>query len=394
MHEGKPNRMRSAGGLLLLALQAEPAAVPPDPVREGRAARIARTSAAIEAQAQAVDAFGHADEFAAALARIRDEAGGEKWFTLPSRGGPQNGPKGGRSEGALLLTTINTWLGWNRPAEGRQLPGALDLELDGHPCQAIADLSRQVTAHGIEFLFVCFPTRVECYPELVLPGLADSADAKPPFRGLVGQNPRFLLELANAGVEVVDLTTPFVEQRFDADEKRALLYHRGNLHWTPRAAELAAKLVADRIAEMPWFKPGPYRDGQAFDVRRRDAQFQADGGGQAPGMEPETVGLNCVQMKSSPLTKDDKRRGPIVLLGDSFTDFHREYGAAFHDQLFRFTGWPIDLVAPPGGGELACRDALRRRADGLANKMVVIWLLQEAALAPSTQFRKVDLFPE
>ena len=63
-----------------------------------------------------------------------------------------------------------------------------------------------------------------------------------------------------------------------------------------------------------------------------------------------------------------------------------------HDQLFRLTGWPIDVLSPPGGGELQCREMLKRRGEGLAEKKVVIWLMQEAALQPSGEFRPIEIF--
>ncbi len=360
----------------------------PTDVATLRAARVEADRATLAASHAAVEAFGHDDEFAAALAAVREQAHGDKWWPV--------------ADGKVSMVTVERWLTWNRPATGRTLPTALDFELDGHPYAAITDLSRQLHDHGIEFVYVSFPTRLQLDPALVVPGLATPraidagapADAGAPFHGMVAAQTRFLQALSEAGVEVIDLAPEFAAC-FDAgasDPRRQFLYHRFNMHWTPRAIELAAQRVAQRLAQMPWFKPGPYQEGRAFAVRRRPFEFNAEGNGQAPGAVPEPIAVNSIQPLGPPLQKETKQHGPIVLLGDSFADFHKEYNAAFHDQLFRFTGWPIDVLAPAGGAELQCRDKLRRRGDGLAGKKVVIWLMQEAALAPSPQFKPVALF--
>ncbi len=369
---------------------------PPADAAALRAARVAKDRAALEAESAAIDAFGHQAEFQAALERIHEQLPGGKWWPV--------------ADGAISMVTVENWLTWNRPAAGRTLPVALDLELDHHPFAAITDLSRQLHDHGIEFLFVCFPTRVQIDPALVVPGLAtplvaaiaapDAAPpvggdgAPPPFHGMVAVNTRFLLELSKAGVEVLNLAPQFVAERDGSadDPRRRLLYHRWNMHWSPRGAELAAKAIADRLAAMPWFKPGPYKEGRAFQVKRRDFPFQAEGNGQMPGAPPEKMAANGIQPLGPPLQKETKLHGPIVLLGDSFAQFHTDYSAAIFDQLFRFTGYPIDVIAPSGGAELACREALRRRGDGLAGKQVVIWLMQEAALVVAPDFRPVELF--
>ena len=357
---------------------------PADPFREAHARRVARETAALEAELAAVTAFGHDDEFAAALDAISGAIRGAGWWKT--------------DDGMLPPSSIDHWLVWNRPQHGRKLPTAIDVEVEGHPYAAIVDLARQLDAHGIEFLFVCFPTRAQCYPEVVVPGLdtnPDPASGRPPFRGIVEANTRFLLELSKAGVEVVNLAPVFVDHRIDeADPKRRLLYLQSNVHWAPRGAELAAKTVAGRVAEQPWFKPGAYKEGRSFDITRREISFHGGGSAQAPDAPPEPLAMNRVKMRGPPLQRDAARHAPIVLLGDSFAWFHQDLQSSFWDHLFRYTGYAIDLIAPAGGTEFSCRDALRRRGDGLRDKKLVIWLVQEAALLPSDEFVPIDLFPK
>ena len=87
----------------------------------------------------------------------------------------------------------------------------------------------------------------------------------------------------------------------------------------------------------------------------------------------------------------EKQASPITLLGDSFATFHDDWNAGFGAHLEQFTTWPIDLIAPDGGAEVACRDALARRKDPLKGKQVVMWLLQEPNLRLMQQFRPVEI---
>lgn len=383
---------REAAAVQAAAVQAAPEAADHAPM--SRAERLAADRARLAADLAAVEAFGHDDAFCAALQDVRAKANGEKWWPV--------------ADGKVSLVTVEHWLDWNRPAAGRALPAALDLELPGHPFTALADLSRQLHDHGIEFLYVSFPTRLQLDPALVVPGLATpraaaagaaegadgAVEGTPLFRGMVAAQTRFLQALNEAGVEVLDLAPEFaaLHDAGEDDPRRRFLYHRFNMHWTPRAIELAAQRTAERLAQMEWWKPGPYQEGKAFAVRRRVFEFMAEGNGHAPDATPEPIAVNSIAPLGPPLQKEAKQRGPIVLLGDSFADFHKEYSAAFHDQLFRFTGWPIDAIVPAGGAELQCREKLRRRGDGLAGKKVVIWLMQEAALVVSPQWKPVALF--
>lgn len=353
-----------------------------DPFGVVRTARLDADRVALERELAAIRAFGQQEPFRAVLERIRVDANGRKWW-----------PVGGAGDGAVSLVTVEQWLDWSAPRPGRDVPWATEIGAAEHPGGAIVDLARQLNARGIEFVYVSFPTRIELDPALVAPELATVGA---PFRGMGEANARFLLELVAAGVEVVNLAPDFVEQRdlgaAEEHARRRLLYHRWNMHWTPRAIELAAQRIGERLAAQPWFRPGPYKEGKAFTLRRKSFDFMAEGNGQAPDSLPEPMALNAVQMIGTPLKKETKQASPIVLLGDSFANMHKDYGAAIHDHLFRVTGWPIDVIAPPGGAELQCRETLRRRGDGLAGKKVVLWLMQDAALLASPQFRPVALF--
>ena len=352
------------------AAPAAPSAAPSP--AELRAARLAAQSQELERSLAAVRAFGHGDELMAAVKKLLVAAGDSKWIPV--------------SDGSLPQVTAQRYVEWCDPLSHRTEPVAVDFELPGHPGPVIVDLARQLREHGVEFLCVTFPSRLQLYPELVI-------DVKPDekFAGMVEANTRFLQELVRQGVEVVDLAPAFAAARHVPGDDSDLLYLRSNLHWTPRGAELAAKVVAERVRALPWFRPGIWQEGKFFDVKPRKFTFKSDFAGQAPDAKNESVVADVVKPRTGAPNRVEKLESPIVLLGDSFATFHDDWNAGFGAHLERFTTWPIDLIAPDGGAEIACRNALARRPDPLKGKQVVIGLLQEPNLRLMQQFKPVEI---
>ena len=375
-----------------IALQEAPTApaVPP-PVATvtvdraaARLARIEREKAALATELVAIEKHGRVPEFRAALEELEKkyseiEIGKERWAPFGERG-------------FIPMLSVDRALEWGRPARGREPELAVDFAVEGHPGPVIVDLVRQLEGQGVEFLLVLFPSRIQLEPELVLPDDPKSAEAAP-FHGMVGPTNRFLAELAAQGVEIVDLAPPFVAAR-DVELPDGCargLYLSRNQHWTPRAAELAAKVVADRIREMPCFTPGPVTEGNQFTLFPHAIDFGSTAGGQAPDSTPEHLWMNAVRPKGKPISPAAKRDSPIVVFGDSFADFYDPQSASFADQLTRFTGHPIDLIAPKGGAESQCRDAFARRHKPLRGKQVVIWLMQVGNLRPLPAYHAIDV---
>src|SRR5215212_1269357 len=75
------------------------------------------------------------------------------------------------------------------------------------PLPAILDFQQQLKARGIELLVVPVPPKAAVYPEKIVPGY--NAAANDPAAVLH----RFYQELTAAGVDVLDMTTTFVENR-------------------------------------------------------------------------------------------------------------------------------------------------------------------------------------
>ncbi|MBL8840656.1 MAG: hypothetical protein JNL90_03900 [Planctomycetes bacterium] len=414
--------MVAAGSTLLPALLAlalataqEPPAAPPAASSAGalppaaplvgkpveREQRLALQRAALDATIARAAAFGHIDEFAAALRALKakpiepvagDEAANETddWRNC--------------ARGWLPRMAIDHWLAWHLPAPDKRVPRAIDFDFPNHPYHAIVDLAKQLHAHDIEFVLVLFPSRLQLYPELVDAAFdparlgeseaARAAGGAAAFPGMVGATAQFLRALNEAGVETLDLAPPFVAARADGGPELGEIYLQRNKHWTPRAAELAARLVAERLSEQAWFVPGSSIEGKVFEVMRRKVDIGGAAGGQAPDTTPEKLALHQVRQLGARVNPAEVRGSPIVLLGDSFARFYSDHGASFGDQLRRFTGHPIDALTPMGGGELQCREQLARRDDRMRGKKVVVWLLQEDNLLPNAQWKKVALFDE
>src|SRR3954470_885985 len=104
--------------------------------------------------------------------------------------------------GELRLLSLGKFWG----EEARQGSRAHKPELAA-PVPAILDFHEQLKARGIELLLVPVPPKAAVYPENIVAGY--NAAAKDPAPVLH----RFYQELSAAGVDVLDLTATFVQNR-------------------------------------------------------------------------------------------------------------------------------------------------------------------------------------
>lgn len=367
-----------AAGAAGAAGEDDPAPVEPRLAREERLAGQRRR---LDATLAACEALGPIEPFGAALRRLQQEHGEfvdgkERWAPV--------------ARGWLPLMAVDHFVDWHLPGGPRDLPRALDFDHDGHPFHAIVDLARQLNDHGIDFVLVTFPSRLQLYPELVLPDLEGKLGEG--FAGVVASHARFLRALNEAGVETLDLAPHFAAARAPVADDGGEIYLQRNKHWTPRASQLAARVAADHVRSLPWFEPGPVQEGKDYEVIERNSPFSSTAGGQAPDTTPEKLRLEQLRPLGGPPNPVHARNSPIVVLGDSFAKFYLEHSSSFADHLRRYTGHAIDAIWPMGGAELQCRQQLARRDDGMKGKKVVLWLLQEDNLKPGSQFKKVAIF--
>jgi alginate O-acetyltransferase complex protein AlgJ len=256
--------------------------------------------------------------------------------------------------------------------------GDLEAQKPGkNPLPVIVEFQRMLASHGVDFLFVPVPTKVEIFPDKVDPGLHTT----------VGQvaNPferKLLADLAREGVETVDLLPAFLAARARGDKKdEEPLYQRQDTHWTDRGLRAAAEIVAARVKAYPWYaelarharklgtKPTTFTRFGDLHSRLPDAQKKH--------YKPETLRAEQVVTADGALYDDDAD-SPVVLLGDSFTGVYElteaeHAGVSAH--LARDLGYPLDLVMSYGGGPNVRQKLMRRGVEGLASKKLVIWMM-------------------
>jgi len=250
--------------------------------------------------------------------------------------------------------------------------GDLRDQPDGRdPYPAIIDFNQQLKARGIDLLLVVIPTKAEVFPEKV----SDKAPAgakpyvAPYCRKLLG-------ELAAAGVEIVDLLPTFIEQRGAGDD---LLYMPQDTHWAPRGVELAARLIAERVRQYPWYESLRPQQVQ-YSVKQVNFTRLGDICEMLTDQEklayrPLRLTAQQVVAPGGTLYVDDPD-SPIVMLGDSFTGvFHFEdcQHAGLSAHLAKDLSLPVDLIMAQGSGPRIRGQLARRGHDAIEAKKLVIW---------------------
>lgn len=253
--------------------------------------------------------------------------------------------------------------------------GDLERQKKGkNPLPFIVAFQKALAARGVDLLFVPVPTKVEIYPERLDPKLsAFSGEIINPYAR------KFLLALAKAGVEVVDLLPAFLEAR----QKRPddLVFQRQDTHWTDAGLRLAATLIDRRIEQFPWHKELA-RHSQRFTTKQATFQRFGDLHSRLPEArkaryQPEQLLGQQVMASDGGLYVDDAE-SPVVLLGDSFTGVYQlmePEHAGLSAHMAKDLGYPIDLVMSYGGGPNVRNKLLRRGAEALETKKLVVWVM-------------------
>lgn len=250
--------------------------------------------------------------------------------------------------------------------------GDLRDQPDGRdPYPAIVDLNQQLRDRGIDLLLVIIPTKAEVFPEKV------SEQAPEGARPYVAPYGRKLLgELAEAGVEMVDLLPAFIDRR-EADGEP--LYMPQDTHWMPRGVELAAKLIAERVRDYPWYAT---LGSQHVSYSVRDAAFTRQGDICDMLTDQEKLAYRPLKLTAQQVVTPDGELyvddpdSPICMLGDSFTGvFHFEdcKHAGLSAHLAKELGVPVDLIMAQGSGPRIRGQLARRGHDAIEAKRLIVW---------------------
>jgi SGNH hydrolase-like domain, acetyltransferase AlgX len=239
------------------------------------------------------------------------------------------------------------------------------------PIPAIVDFQKQLKARGIDLLVVPVPPKAAIYPEKIVPGFdVRTNDAAPLLH-------RFYEELRAAGVDVLDLTPLFIQNR---DDKRGGVFCRTDSHWSGLGCVLAAQAIAENVRGKLTAAP-PQKE---YVSEWKEAQIDGDLVGLLPrdSSKPasEKIPVRSVSEKGTGAAVLPDANSPLLLLGDSHTlvfhDFLAER-AGLVDQLAQELGFAPDLIGTRGSGATPVRISLYRHSlknpDYLAKKKVVVW---------------------
>lgn len=250
------------------------------------------------------------------------------------------------------------------------------------PLPAIVHFNQQLEEQGVELILVPIPVKPMIYPEYLTGRSAQAPITHPDAEA-------FFVQLEEAGVEVLDLSGQWFEEKEAANDERGV-FLRQDTHWTADYVKVAAGQVAEFLESRPWFgslerEPGRFEAGAA---ERVDAP-----GDLLDNLElPSPMAASRIEIAfltpvrnadDSPMSIYDPE-SPLVLLGDSFTNiFHQEdmkWGteSGFAEHLSRELGLSLDTIAQNGQASTGVRKTLATRQGAvhlLKRKKAVIWAI-------------------
>jgi hypothetical protein len=265
-----------------------------------------------------------------------------------------------------------------------------DKPLSDDPVKVILGFKEQLSTRGIDLLLVIVPGKPSIYPDLV------SSRMRPVPAGSFSHSLAMLSDLEMQGVAVVDLFAPFARERLRDKDAGDSLYLREDTHWRARGVRCAAKTVADRVRQYPWFSEGSteYVLDSAVVERSGDIGTMSAlpisivRGRYGLFLPEKTLCYKVYHVKRDSQGnetgrlpyKDEYRTSSILVLGDSFsriyqTDEPRSAGWVSH--LAYELSQPVASLVNDGGASTLVRQSLARKPNLLKGKKLVIWEVVE-----------------
>jgi alginate O-acetyltransferase complex protein AlgJ len=246
-------------------------------------------------------------------------------------------------------------------------------ELHPDPRPAILAFARALAARGIALVLFPVPDKAMLAPrELHGRDGGDTVANNPGF-------PRFLREMAAAGVAVFDLTPAALRP---GEPPRFLIE---DTHWTPAFMTEAARGLAGFISGRVTL---PTRPDPGYTTRTSEVERVGDLVDMLKLPEAQRVFPARKVTLTEVLTREGTPFEPtvdadVLLLGDSFTNIYTQpamgwgQAAGLGPQLALALRRPVDVIAQNDAGAFATRQLLARALAGgedrLAGKKVVIW---------------------
>ncbi|MCK9181524.1 MAG: hypothetical protein M0P13_01410 [Fibrobacteraceae bacterium] len=280
--------------------------------------------------------------------------------------------------GTKAVPVDSGWLFYRQDVEFlvRKAPWNSRMEKLDDPLSAVLDFKAELERRGIELLVVVIPGKPSIYPELL----------NSEMMGLTGENfsygRNFVSMLAENGVDVVNLYSAFSAAK-DKDSEENLLYLNTDTHWTPRGAELAAKVIAEKVRRYPFvvdFPQRDYMDSAVIVEREGDVAVMAE---VAKDFSKQKVIAHVVKEVSGKPFRDDFRASKVLILGDSYSRIYETdapLGAGWIAHFALEMRTPVASIVSDGGASTLVREKLARKSRVLKNKKLVIWEFVERDL--------------
>lgn len=286
-----------------------------------------------------------------------------------------------RPEQIAGIIGTDGWLFFRRSLEVLVSGNLRDQEGDKNPFPAIVEYHKQLKSRGVDMLFCPIPVKAAVFPEKIS---SNPPEGKDLYVNVYTR--RLMMDLAEAGVECVDLLPLFRQQRNYPADPDSPYYMKQDTHWSHPCMRDAAHLFAERIKAYPW-----YRDVAAGRIEYSTREATCKRRGDIVNMLPDRERLKYppMELKAQQVVKpdgsfyQDDESSPIILLGDSYAGvFHFEDckhgGLSAHIALE--TGIPVDLILSQGMGPNVRGNLARRGEGALKGKRLVIWTLSERDL--------------
>lgn len=253
------------------------------------------------------------------------------------------------------------------------------------PVPAILDFHQQLKARGIELLVVPVPPKAAIYPEKIVAGMdVRGTDPAPMLH-------RFYDELRGSGVDVLDLSGVFIQNR---DNPHGSVFCKTDSHWSGSGCVLAAQAIAEKVRGK-FDKNGTTRE---FSAEWKEAEREGDLGALLgrEGLKPppEKIAVQSVTEKGNGAAVVEDPNSPLLLLGDSHTLIYHDRDflpvrAGLVDQLALQLGFAPDLIGTSGSGATPVRINLYRRSVKdpayLTKKKVVVWCFAAREFTEATE---------
>jgi alginate O-acetyltransferase complex protein AlgJ len=249
---------------------------------------------------------------------------------------------------------------------------------DKNPIPHLVAFSKLLKSKNISLIFVPVPNKSDVYFEK----LPVENTPKDLYEIVNPYARKFLRDLQNAGIEVIDLLPAFLSAKKEDAKNKETVYQRHDTHWTDRGLEIAAQIISDRIKQYAWYSE-VVKNSVKFTVK--DTSFMRQGDLVDKLAEADKTAFQAVEIAAKQVHNPDgslykgaNPDSPIMLIGDSFTGVFelvdcKAAGVGAH--VSALTGVPLDIVTSWGGGPLVRDKFYRARKNMLDKKRVVIYLM-------------------